>query len=154
MTEKRCFKCGETKPLDAFYKHPMMADGHLNKCAVCTRADARSNRAARLEYYQAYDRNRNRDPARIFDRKERERVKPQGPRIETDPVKREARNKLSNALRDGKIKKPPECQICAVSDERLHGHHEDYSRPLDVIWVCPACHAFVHAYWRAQERAA
>lgn len=151
---KACFKCGQTKPLDAFYRHPMMADGRLGKCAECTRLDVRSNRAARVEYYQAYDRSRNRDPQRIFERKERAKVRPVRPHPETDPLKREARVKLGNAVRDGKIKKPPECQICAVSDERLHGHHEDYSKPLDVIWLCSACHAFVHAYWRAQERVA
>jgi hypothetical protein len=151
--EKACFKCGETKPLDDFYKHPMMADGRLNKCANCTRADTRANRAARVEYYQAYDRHRNRDPRRIFERKERERLKPTH-RPETDPAKYTARNRLHAAVRDGKIKKPPECEICSVSDERLHGHHEDYSKPLDVIWVCQSCHVFIHAYWRAQERVA
>lgn len=153
MTEKRCFKCGETKPLDAFYKHPMMADGHLNKCAKCTRADTRTNRAARIEYYQAYDRNRSRDPARIEARKAREAGKPIAARPESDPLKRAARIAVGNALRDGKLKKPPECEICAVCDDRLHGHHEDYTKPLEVIWVCAACHAFVHSYWRARERA-
>lgn len=36
---KTCFKCNTEKELDEFYKHPMMADGHLNKCKVCTRSD-------------------------------------------------------------------------------------------------------------------
>lgn len=38
---KPCIKCGETKPLDQFHKHPKMKDGHLNKCAVCAAKDAR-----------------------------------------------------------------------------------------------------------------
>jgi hypothetical protein len=150
---KRCFKCGETKPLDDFYKHPMMADGHLNKCAECTRADVRANRAARVAYYQAYDRQRARDPERIFDRQERAKRTGHKPRPETDPLKRAARVQVGNALRDGRIKKPPECEVCAASDD-LHGHHEDYTKPLEVIWVCTGCHAFIHAYWRAQERVA
>lgn len=152
--EKACFKCGATKPLDAFYKHPMMADGHLNKCADCTRSDVRANRAARVEYYQAYDRNRARDPQRMFEKKEREKLNPPAPRVETDLLKRAARVAVGNAVRDGRLKKPPECEICAVSDERLHGHHDDYSKPLDVIWVCAACHSLIHSYWRARERVA
>jgi hypothetical protein len=137
--EKRCFKCGEVKPLDAFYRHPMMADGHLNKCAEC--------------YYRAYDRARAKQPKRVEQRKEYARANPR-PHPEPDPVKRAARVALSNALRDGRATKPPECQICSASDETLHGHHEDYTKPLEVIWVCTACHAFIHAYWRAQERIA
>lgn len=151
--EKACFKCGETKPLDAFYKHPMMADGHLNKCAECTKADAHRTRVARIEYYKAYDRMRNKQPRRVEARKERAKANPTA-RPERDPVKRAARVALGNALKRGDVMKPPECQICAVANDRLHGHHEDYTRPLDVIWVCAACHAFIHAYWRTQERTA
>jgi hypothetical protein len=150
--ERRCFKCGETKPLDDFYRHPMMADGHLNKCAECTKADVRSSRAARLEYYQAYDRARNKQPERVEARRERAKASPRR-YPESDPLKRAARVAVGNAVRDGKLLRPPECQVCAVACEP-HGHHEDYSRPLDVIWVCTACHAFIHAYWRAQERIA
>lgn len=149
---KACTKCGEVKPLDAFYKHPMMHDGRLSKCADCTKAAVRANRAARIEYYRAYDRARANEPSRKADRIARAKAHPR-PRPEADPVKRAARVALGNAVRDGKIKKAPECEVCAVSAD-LHGHHEDYTKSLDVIWVCSACHAFIHAYWRAQERIA
>lgn len=37
MEYKVCFKCGRVLPLDSFYKHPRMRDGHLNKCKDCTK---------------------------------------------------------------------------------------------------------------------
>lgn len=59
---------------------------------------------------------------------------------------RSARIALSNAVRDGKVMKPSCCQRCwrVTSSRRLHGHHHDYSKPLEVEWICSACHGKEH----------
>ena len=149
---RACPTCSETKPLEAFYRHPMAKDGHQAKCIECTKAAVRANRAARIEYYRAYDRQRAKSPHRVEARAEYAKDHPKvfSP---GEPEKRAARIAVGNAVRDGAILRPTECEICSASAD-LHGHHDDYSRPLEVMWVCTACHALIHAYWRAKERKA
>lgn len=146
-----CTTCGENKPLESFYKHPFGKDGRQSKCVECTKASVRANRAARIEYYRAFDRERAKLPNRVEARRIYAASHAAGPRPELDPQKRHARVKLGNAVRDKKIIRPPHCEVCAAPGE-VHGHHDDYSKPLDVIWCCVPCHALIHAYWRAQER--
>jgi hypothetical protein len=62
--------------------------------------------------------------------------------IEKMPERQNARIKLGNALRSGLLKKLP-CLCCGES--KVHGHHADYSRPLDVVWLCAKHHREAHA---------
>lgn len=57
-----------------------------------------------------------------------------------------ANKKLQWAVTQGHIVKPRHCSDCGklVSRRRLHGHHEDYTQPLVVIWVCDPCHKARH----------
>ena len=132
MLTKRCFKCGGPKPLDEFYRHSEMADGHLNKCKTCTRADVRANRAAKAEQYRAYDRVRTTRPERRASLFAAQRK---------DPAKRRAHVAVTNALRRGKLVKQP-CEICG--DAKVDAHHDDYSKPLDVRWLCRRHHVDHH----------
>jgi ribosomal protein S27AE len=54
------------------------------------------------------------------------------------PDKRKAREDLNNAIALGKIQKQ-NCSNCGTSIY-IHGHHEDYSVPLKVKWLCAKCH--------------
>ena len=69
-----------------------------------------------------------------------------------DPVKVDARKQLYSALRRGLAVKPATCQDCG-SDERLQGHHDNYERPLDVKWLCEACHKELDCRLRPRKTA-
>ncbi len=139
---KRCFKCGETKPLSCFYKHPRMADGHVNKCKECNKKDVRENRADKNDYYVAYDRKRGKDH-----KSERHKKKLQYNKVynKENPLKYSAKVKFRNSLRDGKIVKGYNCEYCG-SSENIHGHHSSYSEDmwLLVTWLCVKCHNRLH----------
>ncbi len=57
------------------------------------------------------------------------------------PEKTRARTCLNRAISKGYIVKPSICTMCESKDKKLDGHHEDYSKPLDVIWMCRKCHS-------------
>lgn len=59
------------------------------------------------------------------------------------PDKRKAGDILRTAVARGKIKKPERCENCDRK-VRLSGHHEDYSQPLKVKWLCSSCHKLIH----------
>jgi hypothetical protein len=127
---KTCFKCGELKPLEQFYRHPQMADGHLNKCKVCTRKDVRLNRRAKRVYYNEYDVQRYRKQHRWPDR---------------DPQKARATAMVNIRVQRGTMIRPKRCSQCGRSDLAIEAHHDDYSKPLTVRWLCTSCHDNHHA---------
>jgi len=61
-------------------------------------------------------------------------------------LRREVRRLLAKAVYSGKVRKPERCEACGSEPgkPRLHGHHTDYKRPLDVIWLCRPCHHEEH----------
>ena len=153
MTSKRCFKCGQVKGLDRFYEHKHMADGHLNKCKDCTKAYEKERRQGESRAaILAYDRARAAAPHRVSARAAY--AKTDAGRAAhnraTDswsvkhPDRRKASHMVGNAIRDGLIHRSP-CWVCGG---KAQAHHPDYSRPLDVVWLCPPHHKAAHAIVR------
>ena len=144
--EKTCFKCGQVKGLNSFYKHKKMKDGHLGKCIDCAKKDVNEYRVANLELVRGRDRVRGLSPERKARVKknaqkynDRNRNKINAAKY---PEKRRARGVVAKGLVGGKIKREP-CAKCGATDH-VHAHHEDYSRPLDIVWLCTAHHGERH----------
>lgn len=144
---KKCFKCGRMLALEEFYKHPAMKDGRLGKCKECAKADIKANRLLRVDYYRRADILRARTESRLklsreYSRKYRKKNPTYAKEwIKRNPEKRKAHTIVSNALRDKRLFKSP-CRDCG--EVKSEAHHDDYSKPLDVIWLCRKCHAKLH----------
>lgn len=128
---KKCFKCGKEKPLSDFYKHPQMADGHLNKCIDCAKRD-------KAEYEE-------KDPNAVFNTRLAACIK--------NPSGVNARRVVEWGIKAGKLKRPDHCSGCGCSNKehRIEAHHCDYTKPLDVIWLCTPCHRQMDMRRRKRE---
>jgi hypothetical protein len=55
------------------------------------------------------------------------------------PEKYKASQDVKLALKSGVVKRPGNCSQCQ-KECKPEGHHEDYSKPLEVVWLCKSCH--------------
>ena len=135
--EKTCTLCGEVKPLSEFYKAPGCKDGLANQCKPCVKARARIRLIVKKDEVRAYERQRSKLPHRV-----EARVKAAQKEKRERPERVAARYTVGNAVRDGRLRKM-DCAFCGSS--KTEAHHHDYAKPLDVTWLCSACHSRFHA---------
>jgi ribosomal protein S27AE len=114
----------------------MMADGHLNKCKECTKNDVSNYRNQNLEKIRSYDRARGKITERIKANTEVNRAW----RAE-DKRRQMAHSAVARAIKAGNLVRSP-CIKCGES--KSLAHHEDYDKPLDVMWLCQPCHKQRH----------
>lgn len=129
MQTKKCGACEAVKPASEFHKRAASVDGLAARCKKCQ---------------QAYDVARRDDPKR---KAQREANRPKYAHKQTEynrkwrsnhPEKYKAHIILNNAVRDGLVTKGG-CYVCQSTVD-IEAHHNDYSKPLEVIWLCPKHH--------------
>lgn len=146
-----CKRCAQELPAEAFY------ESDSGRCKECVKARARENRSAKVEQYRAFDRARANDPARVaarlaYQASERGRTVVKAVKrayVDRHQDRRSAHVALGNAIRDGKVSPKP-CVVCGAA--KADGHHFDYSRPLDVVWLCRPHHSAFHKIEREINR--
>lgn len=142
---KACTKCGGSFPLDEFYRDKSTRDGLGCWCKECVKKRSRAWQDANREHVLAQKKEYYQRPGKhelnyVNVRKAMER----------HPGKVAAREKLKSAIRHGKLIRQP-CEKC--SKPKAQGHHYDYTRPLDVRWLCTRCHGEEHRHENAAKRA-
>lgn len=148
---KVCRDCLIEKPLSCFYKHSAMKDGYLNKCSDCVKARVSKHRDLNLERIREYDRQRSMLPHRVAARVDYlktesgaiARKKALDKYKKVRPMAYAAHIITQNYVRDGKLTPASECSVCG-STYKIEGHHDDYTKPLDIRWLCNPCHRKWH----------
>lgn len=135
---KKCRKCGKELPLEEFYAHPKMLDGHLNICKDCVKNRVSKYRENNLEKIRAYDGERG----KLTHRKElRKRILEKRRRQVNGYEK--AHLAAERAVVKGELTRSNVCQVCGKSC-KTEGHHYDYAKGKSVIWLCSECHRQYH----------
>jgi Bacillus phage endonuclease len=79
-------------------------------------------------------RENNPDKVKGYDRKRREK----------DVIKIDARKRIHVSVKRRKLIRPSQCSRCGRDDVAIEAHHEDYKKPLEVVWLCKCCHLETH----------
>ena len=136
MTLKHCTVCKLEKPLKEFYKSSRAKDSRQSQCKRCTNTYAQTPESKK--YRKEY--NRSAEFKEASDKY-----------CKNNPEKVDARKTMHKALCSGKLTKPENCTACGQTCTP-DGHHSDYSKPLEVVWLCRPCHSKEHVHLKEIEQ--
>lgn len=122
-----CRECGAEKPHTDFY------ESNKSRCKDCVKTAVKLRRKTNPKV-QEYDRKRGKRQTGEDTRKYRE----------ANPKKYKATNWVNNAIRDGRLIKAENCEVCNGTFQ-IEGHHDDYNQPKVVRWLCSRCHSLWHS---------
>lgn len=139
-----CTKCHKDKPLSDFRdsKHGY----HCKDCRLAMHREWRRRniikaRKYQQDYYAKFGKNRREWTVDMSEAIEEWR--------KNNPEKFAAKSIIHRAVQRGKIIKPKKCTKCG-REVLLSGHHPDYTKPLEVIWLCGSCHKLLHLAMKAR----
>lgn len=130
---KRCGTCKEVLPPSAFNRCAARGDGLQNRCRSC---QLEANRLSRQHHPDTYR-------AKGVRQYQKESQQGRRPSKNVTREQKRAHDAVARALAREQIARPATCSRCGDC-RRLHAHHRDYGKPLDVNWLCAPCHAAVH----------
>ncbi len=131
---KRCGFCKEKKPIDDFYADRSRGDGLSTLCKLCVRIRFKNSRERNPATFKKKEQNYyTKNKQKILERRQEWYKKNRHKALAHEAVKR--------ALFRGELVRMP-CEVCG--DTKVVGHHDDYSKPVDVRWLCPKHHMILH----------
>lgn len=149
MTMKTCKTCNQTKELTSFIKH------NSNRCKSCLNAyntEWRRNNPLKYKkiYTEGYLRNKEVVCKKTNDYRKRHPIVAavsQRNYVARHPQKVKAHSLVYRNIKSGILVKMP-CGICGC--EKVEAHHENYSNPLEVKWLCVPHHKAWHRAFEAE----
>lgn len=165
---KACKRCHEVKPLSEFSAERLSPDGKRYECRPCRAILYREYKAKNPDVVRAtqrasYAKNkakirvknvnnsvnnrvRNRDNQRrrraaglVPKRSQADRLRQNARYYAKYPEKFVAHRAVAVAVRTGRLIKPKTCSKCGAGGW-IQASHDDYTKPLQIEWLCVKCH--------------
>lgn len=143
---KHCYNCQQVKPLTDFYHFKGKPKTPCKKCrTILSLQWAQKNPEKRKANWQrsaSVRRDDHREQSLNYVQRHPERRRESVKKYnDNNKEKRRARSRVAYALQIGTLKRLPCVKCGAVKSQ---AHHEDYSKPLLVRWLCAKCHGLEH----------
>jgi len=167
MEKRICTICKIEKSYNEFYKSKKGKNGHAEQCKACKLIKDREYYQRRKEVCLAkHERWAKRNPEKILQNqrayyernkekildKLRESRKSNG-YAQTKAYRKRNRQKIEChnfvrlAIKFGHLVRPESCEQCKI-ECKPQAHHNDYEKPLEVVWLCRKCHGNEHRTYK------
>ncbi len=153
MNTFQCRLCKQHLPLNRFYKNTSKENGHDSVCKICDKERSKAyyyaHRNKVIQRHRSYycsHQEKIRDASREYYKLHRKQCLINDNTYDkANPEKKRCRNITQGAIRRGKII-VGDCDNCKASSNEtmIHAHHEDYTQPMMIIWLCASCHSRKH----------
>ena len=147
---RTCIKCGEEKPIEEFYtgtyqRKTGVFAATINRCKKCVNKRRRELlRSKGPDHTSGIWKQRWNSNKEIENRKRREYTS-------KHPDRASAKEMVARAIQKGLLVRSLICETCGLTG-RIDAHHEDYSKPLEVMWLCRSCHMLKHVEKKDRDR--
>lgn len=148
-----CKKCGQTRSI---FEFPLVRAGQVYRRHVCVECQ----KIRQKEWDRRAHLKRRDDPEKYQKRLAEQRVRYRenyqerykAAKLEYNKTRRPgklnaAHAAVKRAVDSGRLIRPNVCFQCN-KETFVEAHHDDYSRPLDVRWLCRSCHSKIHRFYK------
>jgi hypothetical protein len=150
---RRCAVCDTESDESQYPQDTTQVDGLSARCVQCADKCVRDVERARVEETLTKPKKASRSTKKPWliakenwnkPKKRAKKVRRKWPNKQSvhDDPHRAARVKVAHAIRSGKLYKKP-CETC--QNPVTSAHHDDYTKPLNVRWLCQYCHDKWHS---------
>ncbi len=155
---KICSRCREEKTKELFNKEKRNKDGFSYECKEClSKRKKESYRPEKYKNHEFKEKNRlkslnfrreNPEKSSLYSKKWADKNKKKRSeyrdRWRKNNLKQVAANRfLQRYVNKGVITRGIICENCKKVG-KMEAHHKDYTKPLEVNWLCRRCHMKIH----------